>query len=52
MRTADYFETHPVFGHSEFVAAHTVNGRSEFISNNCSSCCGPIWRSIGHWLLE
>jgi len=34
MRTADYFETHPVFGHSEFVAAHTADGRSEFTSNN------------------
>jgi predicted transcriptional regulator of viral defense system len=34
MRTADYFEIHPVFGHSEFVAAHTADGRSEFTSNN------------------
>ena len=34
MRTVDYFETHPVFSHSEFVAAHTADGRSEFTSNN------------------
>ena len=34
MRTADYFETHPVFDHAEFVAAHTAGGRSEFTSNN------------------
>ncbi|MFH1983423.1 MAG: transcriptional regulator [Pseudomonadota bacterium] len=34
MRTADFFETHPVFGHAEFVAAHTANGRSEYTSNN------------------
>jgi predicted transcriptional regulator of viral defense system len=34
VRTADYFETHPVFDHTEFVAAHTADGRSEFTSNN------------------
>jgi len=34
MRTVDYFEINPVFGHSEFVAAHTADGRSEFTSNN------------------
>jgi predicted transcriptional regulator of viral defense system len=34
MRTADYFETNPVFSHAEFVAAHTAGGRSEFTSNN------------------
>ena len=34
MRTVDYFETHPVFGHDEFVAAHTAGGRSVFTSNN------------------
>jgi len=34
VRTADYFETNPVFGHAEFVAAHTAEGRSEFTSNN------------------
>jgi len=34
MRTADYFETNPIFCHSEFVAAHTADGRSEFTSNN------------------
>ena len=34
MRTADYFETNPVFGHAEFVAAHTVDGRSINTSNN------------------
>lgn len=34
MRTVHYFETHPVFGHDEFVAVHTAEGRSEFTSNN------------------
>lgn len=34
MRAADYIETHPVFRHEEFVAAHTKGGRSRATSNN------------------
>jgi predicted transcriptional regulator of viral defense system len=34
MRSIDFFQTHPAFTHSEFVAAHTASGRSEFSSNN------------------
>jgi predicted transcriptional regulator of viral defense system len=34
MRPIDFFETHPVFTHTEFVAAHTATGRSESTSNN------------------
>ena len=34
MRSADYFEAHPVFCHADFVAAHTAAGRSAFTSNN------------------
>jgi predicted transcriptional regulator of viral defense system len=34
VRSADYFTTHPVFTHAEFVAAHTATGRSEHTSNN------------------
>lgn len=34
MRALDYFETHPVFTHSEFLAAHTAKGRSPHTSNN------------------
>ena len=34
MRSADYFEAHPVFCHADFVAAHTAGGRSAFTSNN------------------
>ncbi len=34
MRSLDFFETHPVFTHGEFVAAHTAKGRSERTSNN------------------
>jgi predicted transcriptional regulator of viral defense system len=33
VRPADFFATHPVFTHSEFVAAHTAGGRSEHTSN-------------------
>ncbi len=34
MRSIDYFETHPVFSHAEFLAAHTAKGRSPRTSNN------------------
>lgn len=34
MRSMDFFSTHPVFTHSEFVTAHTAGGRSERTSNN------------------
>jgi predicted transcriptional regulator of viral defense system len=34
MRALDYFVTHPVFTHSEFVAAHTAGGRTEHTSNS------------------
>ncbi|MBN2437727.1 MAG: transcriptional regulator [Deltaproteobacteria bacterium] len=34
MRSADYFEAHPVFRHADFLAAHTAGGRSAFTSNN------------------
>jgi predicted transcriptional regulator of viral defense system len=34
MRSAEFFETHPVFTHAEFVAAHTAIGRSSRTSNN------------------
>ena len=32
-RPAEYFATHPVFTHAEFVSAHTAGGRSEHTSN-------------------
>jgi predicted transcriptional regulator of viral defense system len=34
MHSLDFFETHPVFTHGEFVAAHTAGRRSERTSNN------------------
>jgi len=34
MRSVDFFETHPVFRHEEFLAAHTSRGRSPLTSNN------------------
>lgn len=34
MRASEFFETHPVFRHAEFVAAHTARGRSPLTSNN------------------
>lgn len=34
MKPLDFFATHPVFKHSEFVTAHTATGRSERTSNN------------------
>lgn len=34
MRSVDFFETHPVFRHEEFLAAHTSGGRSPLTSNN------------------
>jgi predicted transcriptional regulator of viral defense system len=34
MRPSEFFTTHPVFTHSEFVEAHTATGRSERTSNN------------------
>ncbi len=34
MRSLEYFETHPVFTHAEFLAAHTAKGRSPSTSNN------------------
>ncbi len=33
MRVKDFFYTHPVFTHAEFVAAHTATGRSVHTSN-------------------
>ena len=33
MRANDFFDTHPVFSHGEFVSAHTSSGRSEQTSN-------------------
>ncbi len=33
MRSAEFFATHPVFTHAEFVAAHTAQGRSAHTSN-------------------
>jgi predicted transcriptional regulator of viral defense system len=33
-RPRDFFATHPVFTHAEFVAAHTRSGRSENTSNS------------------
>ncbi len=34
MRSTDFFATHPVFTHAEYVAAHTATGRSSRTSNN------------------
>jgi predicted transcriptional regulator of viral defense system len=34
MRSAEFFETHPVFRHEEFLEAHTSGGRSALTSNN------------------
>lgn len=34
MRPKQFFDTHPVFRHDEFVAAHAGNGRSPATSNN------------------
>jgi predicted transcriptional regulator of viral defense system len=34
MRSLDFFASHPVFTHTEFVAAHTATGRSRHTSNN------------------
>ena len=34
VRSFDFFEVHPIFGHAEFVAAHTAGGRSPSTSNN------------------
>ena len=34
MRSLDFFETHPVFTHGEFVSAHGSGGRSKRTSNN------------------
>jgi predicted transcriptional regulator of viral defense system len=34
MRSIDFFETHPVFRHEEFLAVHTSGGRSPRTSNN------------------
>lgn len=34
MRSADFFETHPVFRHAEFLAARAGQGRSEVTANN------------------
>ncbi len=33
-RARDFFATHPVFTHAEFVTAHTMSGRSENTSNS------------------
>ena len=37
LRPRDFFATHPVFTHGEFVAAHTANGRSPRTSNSLLS---------------
>ncbi len=34
MRSADFFETHPVFTHAEFLAARAGRGRSDITANN------------------
>jgi predicted transcriptional regulator of viral defense system len=34
MRSNDFFETHPVFTHGEYVSAHTASGRSKHTSNS------------------
>ena len=34
MRSVDFFETHPVFRHEEFLTAHSSGGRSALTSNN------------------
>jgi predicted transcriptional regulator of viral defense system len=34
VRSIDFFEVHPIFGHAEFVVAHTAEGRSPSTSNN------------------
>jgi len=34
MRATDFFETHPVFSHSAFLAAYTADGRSAQTANN------------------
>ncbi len=34
MRPVEFFSTHPVFTHAEFVAAHTAGGRSVHTSNS------------------
>lgn len=34
MRSIDFFETHPVFRHEDFLEAHTSGGRSPITSNN------------------
>ncbi len=34
LRPRDFFATHPVFTHAEFVAAHTAQGRSAHTSNS------------------
>ena len=34
MRSAEFFETHPVFRHADFVASHTAGGPSSRTSNN------------------
>ena len=34
IRPRDFFATHPVFTHAEFVAAHTAGGRSPHTSNS------------------
>lgn len=34
MRPINFFDTHPVFRHAEFLAAHTGQGRSPHTSNN------------------
>lgn len=33
MRPAEFFDTHPIFTHREFVSAHTASGRSAHTSN-------------------
>lgn len=33
-RSLDFFKTHPIFRHAEFIAAHTAGGRSASTSNN------------------
>ena len=34
MRSADYFETHPVFSHADFARVHTAQGRSKRTTDN------------------
>ncbi|MCK4304562.1 MAG: transcriptional regulator [Candidatus Eisenbacteria sp.] len=47
VRPRDFFATHPVFTHADFVAAHTAGGRSPHTSNSLLAkqvACGRLLR--------